>query len=278
MDNLYQRVSSDIAKCITRQYSTSFSLGIYMLHRSMHRAIYGIYGFVRVADEIVDTFHQYDQKKLLDDFEHETFAAISAGISVNPVLQAFQYTVNRYNIERDLIETFLASMRMDLDQNLYDRSSFDQYILGSAEVVGLMCLRVFLDGNEEQYQALKPSAMKLGAAFQKVNFLRDLAADYNQLGRTYFPNVNLSHFSQHEKQQIELEIQDDFDEALVGIKQLPKKAKFGVYTAYIYYLHLFKKIRKSSTEDIMSRRVRISNKRKLFLLITSFLRLNLKAI
>ncbi len=278
MRQLYHEVSSEIVRCITRRYSTSFSIGIHMLHKSFHQAIYGIYGFVRVADEIVDSFHEYNQRALLDDFEADTFKAIEHGISTNPVLDAFQYAVHKYEIDVDLIQTFINSMRMDLAPRVYDRQAFEKYILGSAEVVGLMCLKVFVEGDETQYQKLKPAAMKLGAAFQKVNFLRDLAADFSKLGRSYFPGLDLHQFSPADKQKIEHEIENDFQKAFEGIKQLPKKAQFGVYTAYIYYLNLFKKIRKTPASDMMFRRVRISNQRKLFLLFTSFLRLNLRAI
>ena len=228
MCNHYDRVSIDIAKCVTRKYSTSFSIGIHMLHRSLHDAIYAIYGFVRVADEIVDSFHEHDQASLLEKFTHDTFEAIQAGISTNPVLQAFQSTVNSYQIDHELIQTFLDSMHMDLTQQVYDKVDFEKYILGSAEVVGLMCLKVFVEGDHNQYEALKTPAMKLGSAFQKVNFLRDLAADYSNLGRSYFPGINLEKFSELNKSQIEDSIQTDFDEALTGIQKLPKRARLGV--------------------------------------------------
>ena len=278
MPALYDTVSFEIAKRITRRYSTSFSIGIHMLHRSLHHPIYGIYGFVRVADEIVDTFLNHDQESMINDFETATFRAIEEGISTNPVLHAFQKTVNSYEIDHELIRTFLASMRMDLDKKTYNPRDFQQYILGSAEVVGLMCLKVFVNGNQNQYDTLKEPAMKLGSAFQKVNFLRDLASDFHNLGRSYFPSLDLREFNNYHKKEIEESIEDDFSQALDGIRALPKTARFGVYTAYIYYLHLFKKIKRTSAKEIMSHRVRISNKRKLFLLMTSFLKHNLKTI
>jgi phytoene/squalene synthetase len=247
-----------------------------MLHQSLHNSIYGIYGFVRLADEIVDSFHGYEKKKLLDQFEKDTYAAIEDKISLNPVLHSFQEAVNTYQIPLQLIDTFLASMRMDLDHEKHDQESFETYILGSAEVVGLMCLKVFVNGDAESYQRLKPAAMKLGSAFQKVNFLRDLAADFDQLGRSYFPGIDLANLNTTQKEMIEASIQADFDAALEGIRQLPRSARFGVYTAYIYYLNLFRKIKQTPVDHIMRRRIRISNQKKLFLLIKSYFTLNLK--
>ncbi|NND08170.1 MAG: phytoene/squalene synthase family protein [Saprospiraceae bacterium] len=270
MKALYDKVSGKICKQITRSYSTSFSIGINLLHHSIHLPIYSIYGFVRLADEIVDSFHDYNKQALLDQFERDTYTSIREGISLNPVLNAFQHTVNAYNIELDLISTFLHSMRMDLDDIEYDQAAFEKYILGSAEVVGLMCLQVFVEGDKQNYEKLKPAAMKLGAAFQKVNFLRDLGADYEKLGRSYFPNVDLSDLDENDKAKIEASIRSDFTEALVGIKALPKKAKLGVFTAYVYYLNLFRKIAKTPPREIMNKRIRISNFRKFLLLFKSY--------
>ncbi len=278
MKALYDQVSTEIGKCITRRYSTSFSLGIYMLQKNMHAAIYSIYGFVRIADEIVDSFHGYQKEKLLIRFIDDTFDALESGISTNPVLHAFQLTVNKYQIDHELVKSFLQSMQMDLIMTDYNQKDFERYILGSAEVVGLMCLQIFVDGNKEQYEKLKPYAMKLGAAFQKVNFLRDLKADFAHLGRSYFPQVNLHQLSEKEKKQIEESIQADFVYALKGIKLLPGGARFGVYTAYVYYHQLFCKIKHTPPAKIMHTRIRISNPRKIFLLLKSYIQLNLGMI
>jgi phytoene/squalene synthetase len=249
-----------------------------MLNNRIHVPIYSIYGFVRIADEIVDSFHGYPKEKLLDKFERDTFEAIREGISTNPVLHAFQLTVNKFSIEHELIQTFLNSMRMDLSQKIYSVEELDQYILGSAEVVGLMCLRVFVNGDDDMFHQLKDSAMKLGSAFQKVNFLRDIQADFHGLGRTYFPQVNLEKLDVREKLAIEESIQEEFDQALIGIRKLPSCARLGVYTAYVYYYQLFRKIKRTSPTKIMKGRIRISNPRKMFLLLRSFLELNLKLI
>ncbi|MGZ3862712.1 MAG: phytoene/squalene synthase family protein [Bacteroidia bacterium] len=278
MKKLFDEVSAASSKLTTRTYSTSFSLGIYCLNRSMHRPIYNIYGFVRFADEIVDSFDGYDKKILLDEFKNETYKAIERKISLNPILNSFQEVVNAYNIERELIDCFLRSMEMDLDKNMHSENSYNEYILGSAEVVGLMCLRVFTNGNEEMYQLLKPSAMKLGAAFQKVNFLRDMQQDYQHLGRMYFPNVNLDKFSDCSKRKIEREIEEDFKEALAGIKQLPASSRFGVYVAYMYYRSLFNKIKSVPSSRIMQERIRIPNYQKLSLLAGSYFKHSLRMI
>jgi len=253
-------------------------MGIMMLGKEIHSPIYSIYGFVRVADEIVDSFHDFDKAKMLKEFRAQTYQAIEEKISLNPILNSFQEVVNQYNIERELIDTFLDSMEMDLHQNFHDMASYEQYILGSAEVVGLMCLRVFTDGNEEQYQHLKPSAMRLGAAFQKVNFLRDIQADFDVMGRTYFPGVNFENFNQNQKLEIEKDIRADFDAALVGIKQLPKSSRLGVYAAYRYYIALFQKITVLTPQRIMHERIRISNPRKLWLTCRCFLKLQLNLL
>lgn len=272
MMKLYDTVSIRCSRMTTKAYSTSFSLGIRFLAPDLRDPIYSVYGFVRFADEIVDTFHGFDKEGLLEKFKEDTYHAINNGISLNPILQSFQKTVNEYGIDRDCIDTFLESMRMDLFQNEYTLAEYETYILGSAEVVGLMCLRVFLRGNAEEYEKLKPYAMKLGSAFQKINFLRDLNADYKHLGRTYFPGVNLEEFNEEIKKEIEADIEKDFEMGYQGIKLLPKDARFGVFVAYVYYYQLFVKIKRQPTHDILSRRVRISNRRKFALLFSSYLR------
>lgn len=272
MKEIFDKLSTQCSEMITKRYSTSFSLGIYFLNSKLRKPIYSIYGFVRVADEIVDSFHDFDKELLLSKFRRDCFEAIEDGISLNPVLNAFQHVVNTYHIERELIELFLDSMEMDLKQEEYTPEKYDKYILGSAQVVGLMCLRVFTNGNKAQYEELKNSAMQLGSAFQKVNFLRDVNADYYSLSRTYFPNVNLSSFSNNEKRIIEEEIEDEFKQALAGIRKLPSSSKNGVYLAYVYYKKLFNKIKSSSAEKVMKERIRISNPRKFALMFDSIIR------
>jgi len=239
MKKLFDDVSLKCSKTTTLTYSTSFSLGIKFLDKKFHNPIYSIYGFVRFADEIVDSFHEYDKSYLLNKFRNDTYEAIEQKISLNPVLNSFQKVVNDYSIERELVDTFLNSMEMDLQKQFYDQQLYQQYILGSAEVVGLMCLRVFCEGDEKLYEHLKFPAMKLGAAFQKVNFLRDLRADNIELGRTYFPEIDLKQFSLTDKNKIEKEIEEDFTKALLGIRQLPLSSRNGVYLAYFYYKKLF---------------------------------------
>lgn len=278
MKELYDTLSRKVSKSTTRLYSTSFSMGIMLLDKKIHTPIYSIYGFVRLADEIVDSFHDFNKEKMLSEFRQQTYQAIDEKISLNPILNSFQEAVNRYNIDMELIDTFLDSMEMDLHQNFHDIQSYQQYILGSAEVVGLMCLKVFTDGNEEQYQHLKPAAMRLGAAFQKVNFLRDIQADFDGMGRTYFPGVNFENFNQHQKLEIEEDIRRDFEAALIGIKQLPKSARLGVYAAYRYYISLFKKIETLPAKRIMHERIRISNPRKLWLTCRCFFKLQLNLL
>ncbi|MDA0197077.1 MAG: phytoene/squalene synthase family protein [Bacteroidetes bacterium] len=278
MKSLFDTVSVRCSKLTTRAYSTSFSLGIYFLKNQLRNPIYSIYGFVRFADEIVDSFDGYDKEYLLKTFKKETYEAIENGISLNPILNSFQHAVHEYNIDHDLIETFLKSMEMDLDEINYSQDKYEQYILGSAEVVGLMCLHVFTEGDKKMYEELKPSAMKLGAAFQKVNFLRDIKADYNTLGRSYFPNIDLTKFSTDAKRQIENEIEDDFKEALIGIKRLPRSAKGGVYLAYVYYNSLFKKIKRVPAQRIMSERIRISNGEKFHLMLNSMFQYKLNLL
>ena len=273
MKDLYDELSFRISKLTTTAYSTSFSLGIRVFNKRFHDPIYGIYGFVRLADEIVDTFHAYDKERLLQDFKKDTHEAIEDGISLNPVLNSFQHVVNKYGIERELIDTFLLSMEMDLDKTTYDQYGYEKYILGSAEVIGLMCLRVFLEGDEKKYQELKDNAMSLGSAFQKINFLRDLRADYKTLGRTYFPGVDISNFNDDERQTIEIDIEKDFRHGYEGIKQLPAAVRRGVYIAYVYYYSLFNKIKNTSTTTLLNKRIRIPNIRKYWLLAISFLKI-----
>jgi len=272
MKALFDSISIRSSRMVTKSYSTSFSLGILGLDRKYHDPIYAIYGFVRFADEIVDSFEGYPQKELLERFWKDTYQALEDKISLNPILNSFQQVVHAYEIDYDLIETFLKSMEMDLYKNEYDEAGYKAYILGSAEVVGLMCLKVFVDGNQERYLALKEPAMQLGSAFQKINFLRDLHADYQSLGRTYFPGVDLNNFNEEVKASIEADIDIDFKAGYEGIKKLPKGARFGVYIAYVYYYSLFKKIRKTHCDLILNERVRISNKRKYGLFLSSYLR------
>lgn len=263
---LYNRNALACSRQTTRKYSTSFSLGIRLLAPEIRRAVYAIYGFVRFADEIVDTFHEHDKAVLLDRFRKETYLAIEEGISTNPILQSFQIVVNEYSVDHELIEAFFESMAMDLDYKIYDRNKYESYIYGSAEVVGLMCLRVFYKDDPQGYDALRHPARKLGEAFQKVNFLRDVQSDLEERGRSYFPDVDLLNFSVVQKAKIELEIENDFKEAYQGIVKLKKSARLGVYIAYIYYLKLFRKIKRTPPRAIMRRRIRVSNWVKMSLL------------
>jgi len=278
MKKIYDDLAHEMSAITTKKYSTSFSLGIRFLSKKMHKPIYGIYGFVRLADEIVDSFHGFDKQALLADFRAQTYRAIEEKISLNPLLNSFQWAVNEYKIPLHLIETFLKSMEMDLQQSRYDQRKYEEYILGSAEVVGLMCLRVFVDGHEGQYERLKSSAMKLGSAFQKINFLRDLRADYKELGRTYFPGIDMATFDQTIKREIEADIEKDFAAGYEGIKLLPKQARFGVYMAYTYYYKLFQKIKGTGAQVILTERVRIPNNTKYRLFISSYLRHNLNIL
>ncbi|MBL7933540.1 MAG: phytoene/squalene synthase family protein [Bacteroidia bacterium] len=278
MKQLFDDVSFATSKLTTRSYSTSFSLGIYCLSKLIHRPIYNIYGFVRFADEIVDSFHGYDKATLLKEFREETYKAIDRGISLNPILNSFQEVVNHYKIDRELIDCFLDSMEMDLDQQSHSEESYKTYILGSAEVVGLMCLKVFTNGDEKEYEKLKPAAMKLGSAFQKINFLRDIRDDYKTLGRTYFPGVNIARLSQEDKMAIERDIEADFKEALEGIRKLPATSRFGVYVAYVYYYALFTKIKGVPSRRIMMERIRIPNYQKLGLLARSYFKHSLRML
>lgn len=272
MKKLFDELSFKISQSVTEKYSTSFSLGILALKPVIRPAIYSIYGYVRLADEIVDSFHDYDKTRLLERFRAETWNALDEGISLNPILQSFQQTVNRFQIDRALIEQFLKSMEMDLQPEIYDRDKYEEYILGSAEVVGLMCLHVFVNGDKKAFDMLKPTAMKLGSAFQKVNFLRDIKDDVQTLGRCYFPNVNMNSLTAESKQEIEQDIQEEFDQALMGIRKLPRSSRFGVYLAYTYYLSLFKKIKNTPADKIMNKRIRIPNGQKLSLAMGSYLR------
>lgn len=279
MKHLFDSISSKCSKLTTIAYSTSFSFGIKALDKKMHAPIYGIYGFVRFADEIVDTFHDYDKHFLFEKFKQDTIDSIERKISLNPILNSFQKVVHDYNIEWNLINTFLDSMEMDLDEEQsYDSDKYNKYILGSAEVVGLMCLKVFVNGNEDLYEKLKASAMSLGSAFQKVNFLRDANSDFNHLGRTYFPNVNMLKFTHEDKSIIEADIQTDFHEALEGIKQLPFSSRGGVYLAYIYYYNLFRKIKSLPPSRILHERIRIPNSDKLVLMAQSMIKNQLNLI
>ena len=272
MKELYDQTSFKCSKVITKSYSTSFSLAVNLLAPSIREAIHSIYGFVRLADEIVDSFHEFDKKNLLDQFEQDYYNAHASGISLNPIINCFQRTVKQYHIEEELVAAFLKSMRWDLQKQDYTTvEDYEAYIFGSADVVGLMCLKVFVDGDQEKYNALKESAMKLGSAFQKVNFLRDLKADVELLNRSYFPGVNLNALDKNSKQRIVAEIEEDFSEAYKGIKKLPLEARLGVYTAYIYYKQLLHKLKRTPSEKIMDTRIRISNPLKLSLLAKSFL-------
>jgi phytoene/squalene synthetase len=278
MKSIFDNLSFDMSKMTTQRYSTSFSLGIKFLSKDLHKPIYNIYGFVRFADEIVDSFHEHDKELLLQEFIRDTHQAIERKISLNPILHAFQETVNAYQIPIELIDTFLRSMEMDLDKSNYTQDMYEEYILGSAEVVGLMCLKVFVRGEESTYQKLKPAAMKLGSAFQKINFLRDLKADFHSLGRTYFPGVNMEEFNDVVKKEIEADIEKDFYAGYEGIKQLPKDARFGVYMAYIYYYKLFKKIKDTPAYVILNERVRIPDNKKYRLFVSSYLRHSLNMV
>lgn len=266
---LYSEVCQECSEHITKRYSTSFSAGIRAFDKKLRSPIYAVYGFVRFADEIVDTFHQYDKSVLLNRFREDTYRAIDERISLNPVLQSFQEVVHKYSIERELVDAFLDSMEMDLQFHKYHDSLYKQYIYGSAEVVGLMCLRVFTEGDAVMYDKLKETAQALGSAFQKINFLRDMKSDFDERGRVYFPGVDFKHFDNAEKLKIEADIQADFDKGYEGIVQLPKSARFGVYLAYVYFINLFKKIKKANVERVRQERIRVSGRRKIYLLCSS---------
>ena len=275
---LFHEVSMDCSRNVTEKYSTSFSSSIRLLSKSLRQHIFNIYGFVRIADEIVDTFHEYDKASLLQAFRKDTYIAIEKGISLNPILNSFQQTVNRYKIDKALIDAFLYSMELDLGKKQYDREGYEEYIYGSAEVVGLMCLCVFCNGNKELYERLKPGARSLGAAFQKVNFLRDLKADHEGLDRIYFPGCDFRNFTTNDKLSIEADIQNDFDNAHDAILQLPLQARFGVYVAYKYYLSLFNKIKGLQPQRVMNERIRIPDYRKAFIVAKAGIRSQLNLL
>ena len=273
MLSLYNQTCLECSSLITRRYSTSFSMGIRVFDKKYRSPIYAIYGFVRFADEIVDTFHDFPKKELLDKFRRDTYEAIESGISLNPVLHSFQNVVNKYNIENELIDAFLDSMEMDLNLNAYEDNLYQKYIYGSAEVVGLMCLRVFVNGDDNMYKHLYASARSLGSAFQKINFLRDIKSDFDERGRVYFPGVDFRSFSLGDKLQIESDIKKDFDDALLGITQLPQGVRFGVYLAYKYYTKLFQKIKSASPTKVKEERIRVKDSRKVVLIFSSAFRL-----
>lgn len=276
--DLYTKTTLECSKVITEHYSTSFTLGIKTLDKRFHLPIYAIYGFVRYADEIVDTFEGYDKKTLLSRFKSDTYVAIEEGISLNPVLHSFQLIVNKYKIDHELIEAFLRSMEMDLYFADYNQNGYEEYIYGSAEVVGLMCLRVFCEGNLSEYERLKADAKRLGSAFQKVNFLRDIKSDFQERGRTYFPDVDFKNFTLEDKKAIENDIQADFDAALRGILELPKGAKGGVYLAYKYYLRLFDKIKNCPASRIQNERIRVPDYQKMTLLASTYFQMRLNVL
>ena|SRR6218665_552644 len=279
MKSLFDAVSFKCSKLVTKSYSSSFSIAVKMLSPSIRDAIYSIYGFVRFADEIVDSFHDYEKEYLIDDFEKEYYKAMELGISLNPILNSFQHTVKEYNITDDLVQAFLKSMKLDLIKSTYDtQTEYADYIYGSADVVGLMCLKVFVAGKEHKYEQLKDEAMRLGSAFQKVNFLRDLKDDSTILNRAYFPGINLNNFNEDSKEQIIKEIEEDFRIAYQGIVKLPIEAKFGVYTAYVYYKKLLKKLKNTPSHEIGNSRIRVSNYTKAGLLAQSFVTYKLKLV
>lgn len=272
MKQLYDQLTYDISKIVTNKYSTSFSLGILALNKKFRHHIYAIYGLVRVADEIVDTFHDKDKKKLLDELKSETHKVIQQKISTNPILHSFQLTVNKFNIPLDLVDAFFYSMEMDIYQGNYNREDYDKYVYGSAEVVGLMCLKVFINGNQEMYEKLRPQARALGSAFQKVNFLRDLGSDVSERNRIYLPSVfDVKKITDEEKNKLVNETEKEFNLALDGIKKLPIEAKIGVYSAYLYYKALLKKVKKSSVQTLLNRRIRVPNFHKFILMIKAFI-------
>ncbi|MBT4919042.1 MAG: phytoene/squalene synthase family protein [Flavobacteriaceae bacterium] len=279
MKQLFDSISSESSKIITKKYSTSFSIAVNLLSPNIREAIYNIYGFVRVADEIVDSFEEYPKEELLDRFEQEYRYSLKVGISTNPVINAFQRTVSKYHIDYALVESFLKSMRTDLEkQNYNNQKEIDDYIYGSADVVGLMCLKVFVQGDEERYNNLKESAMRLGSAFQKVNFLRDLNEDYENLNRSYFPNINPNNFTEADKARVLLEINNDFEEAYKGIIKLPKEAKLAVYVAYKYYFNLLHKIERTPSKTLKEKRIRVSNPKKMALLVESYFNFKLNLV
>ena len=279
MKSIFDKVSNDCSKLVIKRYSTSFYFSSSLLSKDVRQDIFNIYGFVRLADEIVDTFHDFPKKELLEDFEKELWRSIENKISLNPILNSFQFTVNKYSISKDLISSFLNSMKMDLEKKEYNSiEEYKKYIYGSADVVGLMCLRVFVQGSENQYDELSESAISLGSAFQKVNFLRDLKDDSNILNRVYFPNVDMNNFTEESKKEIILEIEKDFKNAIKGIVKLPKNSKFAVYIAYRYYYKLLNKLKRVSSENIVKKRVRIHNLQKFAVIVRSYVKYQLNLI
>lgn len=276
--DIYTKNALQCSQNTTENYSTSFSLGVRFLTRRFRKPIYAVYGFVRFADEIVDTFHNFDKTILLIRFRNDTYLAIEEGISTNPILHSFQWVVHKYNIEREIIDAFLTSMEMDLTKTQYNREDFKKYVYGSAEVVGLMCLKIFTEGNQNEYEHLKESAQKLGEAFQKINFLRDIQNDYSDKKRSYFPQIDPANFTDFDKTIIEKEIATDFQLAYEGIKNLSKDSRLGVFLAYSYYKKLFEKIRRTKAKNIMHKRYRISNIRKTTLLLSGYIKHKLNVI
>ena len=279
MKSIYDIVSKDCSRIVTKTYSTSFSMATKMLSNSIRQDIYNIYGFVRLADEIVDSFHDYPKKELFSKFEKDLEISLKNKISLNPILNSFQYTYHKYDIDHELVSSFMDSMRLDLSKSKYKtEEEYKNYIYGSADVVGLMCLKVFVKGNRKKYDELKSSAMSLGSAFQKVNFLRDLKADFDDLNRTYFPNTDLDNLDENSKQNIIIDIENDFSEGLKGIKLLPIEAKFGVFMAYRYYSQLLKKLKKTPALEIKNTRIRVPNYKKIELLTRSFVKYHLNLL
>ena len=279
MKSIFDKVSNDCSKLVIKRYSTSFYFSSSLLSKTIRQDIFNIYGFVRLADEIVDTFHEYPKKELLEDFESELWRSLDNKISLNPILNSFQHTVNKYSISKDLISSFLDSMKMDLEKKEYNSvEEYKKYIYGSADVIGLMCLKVFVRGSESSYDDLSPFAISLGSAFQKVNFLRDLKDDSNILSRVYFPNVDMNNFNEKTKKEIILEIDKDFANAVKGIDKLPKNSKFAVYIAYRYYNKLLKKLKRTPSENIVKKRIRIHNLTKFIVIARSYVKYQLNLI
>ena len=279
MKTIFDNVSFECSKITTQKYSTSFSIATKMLSDKIRQDIYNIYGFVRLADEIVDSFHNYDKEKLFNNFEEDLYEALNSKISLNPILNSFQYTFHKYNLDLENVQSFMKSMRLDLNKGNYmSTKEYQEYIYGSADVVGLMCLKVFVDGNLEKYNDLKSSAMSLGSAFQKVNFLRDLKADLEDLNRSYFPNVDFKNLTEFAKKEIINDIENDFKKGFDGIQKLPLEAKFGVYTAYRYYKKLLDKLKQTPALEIKSKRIRIDNLKKIELLTRSYIKYQLNLV
>ena len=278
MLQLFHSASANCSRAVTKKYSTSFSSAISLLHKDLRTPIFNIYGFVRLTDEIVDTFHDYNKSLLLVEFKKATHDAIQRGLSLNPILHSFQMTVNQYKIDLKLIDAFFHSMEMDLSRKTYNKAEYGEYIYGSSEVVGLMCLKVFCEGKEDICQRLKTSAKSLGAAFQKVNFLRDMKADHEGLSRVYFPGCDFDNFSEEDKRQIEDDVLKDFKAAYHGVRQLPLKARFGVYVAYKYYFSLFKKIIKLQPDKVLQQRIRIPDYYKAMIIVRAGVKNQLRLI